>query len=145
MYEIGAALAGIKTFTELTTLILKAKVDSAVREKAIESQAAVISLQTSMMTLQSQYQSLLREKDELEKRLVEIEDWKVEAAKYSLKELVPGALVYAPNSDAGDTAPEHWLCTRCYQERKKSILQRTIMPRVYVCPACQTTVTTRGR
>ena len=145
MYEIGAALAGIKTFTELTTLILKAKVDSAVREKAIESQAAVISLQTSMMALQAQDQSLLREKNELEKRLVEVENWEDESAKYSLKEIAPHAFAYAPKPDANDAAPEHWLCTRCYQERKKSILQQTLIPRVYECPKCKTQVSARGR
>lgn len=139
--EIATALASVKTFADLTSLILQAKVTVAVREKAIESQAAIISVQTVLLDLQSQYQSLLREKDELEKRLAEVEDWKVEAAKYSLKEVASGAFVYAPKPDADLLAPDHWLCTRCYHERKKSILQRTVARVIYLCPTCQSTVT----
>ncbi len=58
--EIAAAAASIKTFRELTALILKAKVDSAVTQKAIESEAAIIALQTAIINLQFQHQSLLR-------------------------------------------------------------------------------------
>lgn len=43
--EITSALAGLKTVSDLIGLTLKLKVDSAVTEKAIESQAAIISLQ----------------------------------------------------------------------------------------------------
>lgn len=84
--EIAAAAASIKTFGELTTLILKAKVDTAVMEKAIESQSAIISLQATMLGLQAQQQALLTEKAELERRLALVEDWKIEAENYSLKD-----------------------------------------------------------
>jgi hypothetical protein len=58
--EMAVAAASIKTFRELTALILKAKVDSAVTQKAIESEAAIIDLQTAIINLQSQHQTLLR-------------------------------------------------------------------------------------
>lgn len=122
--EITSALAGIKTFTEFTKLILQAKVDAAVKQKAIESQSAIIDLQSTLMGLQSEYQSLLREKDEVERRLIEIEDWKSEALKYELKQVSTGAFVYVLKHDEDSATPTHWLCPRCYEERQKSILQR---------------------
>jgi hypothetical protein len=42
--EIVTALSSIKVASDLATLIHKAKVDTAVTEKAIELQSAVISL-----------------------------------------------------------------------------------------------------
>ncbi|HSP63722.1 MAG TPA: hypothetical protein VLQ90_12115 [Pyrinomonadaceae bacterium] len=93
--EIGSALTAMKTVSDFTGLVLQAKVTAAVREKAIESQAAIISVQTAMLTLQTQYQSLLSEKAELENRLVQAEDWDAQARNYFLEDLGAGIFVYA--------------------------------------------------
>lgn len=145
--EIAAAAASIKTFSDLTTLILKTKVDSAVTAKAIESQSAIISLQDAMLNLQSQHQSLLREKEVLEKRLIDAEDWNAEASKYSLKEIAPGVFVYVLNLNGDSPTPTHWLCSRCYQEKRKSILQKTGKSggaNIYLCLLCQNTLLIYG-
>jgi len=142
--EIAAGFAGIKTLGELTSLILKMKLDSAVTEKAIESQTAIIALQNTMLTLQSEYQALLQEKDRLEKRLVEAENWEAEASKYELIKVSEGAFVYALKPDQFTTAPSHWLCTQCYQQKQKSILQmagKSLGRWYYSCPSCETRVT----
>lgn len=146
--EIASALTSIKTFGDLTTLILKMKVDSAVTEKAIESQSAIISLQSTMLTLQSQYQALLDEKEELKKRLIEMEDWKTEAEKYELKEIAFHTFAYALKSDYANTAPAHWLCANCYGNGQKSILQSkpaTSKGLPYSCLRCNGEIITRGR
>ncbi len=145
--EIATAAASIKTFADLTSLILKTKVDSAVTEKAIESQSAIISLQTAMLALQSEHQSLLAEKAELERRLVNVQNWEAEASKYSLQEIAPGVFVYVHDSQEDGAAPSHWLCSRCYNERKKSILQKTGRmggANIYLCLTCQNTLQIYG-
>src|SRR5713226_9329470 len=93
--EIGSALASIKTFSDFTGLVLQAKVTSAIREKAIESQAAIISVQNAMLMLQTQYQALLNERTKLEDRLAKIESWDAEASKYVLHDPGSGVFVYA--------------------------------------------------
>lgn len=123
--EMASALASVKTVGDFTTFIIKAKVTDAVREKAIESQSVIVALQNTMMTLQAQYQSLLQEKDSLEKKLIEIQDWKAEAANYSLQEIEPGIFVYAYDPKIQPSAPKHWLCAKCYHDRQTSILERT--------------------
>lgn len=143
--ETATALASIKTFSDFTGLVLQAKVTAAVREKAIESQAAIISVQSAMLTLQSQYQTLLNEKAELEKRLVAIEDWSAEAGKYELQEVGTGAFVYVLKENVNDTAPSHWLCANCYQKKQKSILQQatpyvTRVGATFICHRCQSTL-----
>jgi hypothetical protein len=143
--EIAATLTGLNTFKSFTEFALQAHVDAALREKAIESQAAIISVQSAMLALQSQYQSLLDEKAELEKRLIEIEDWKAEASKYSLKEVGPGAFVYMLKADVDTTTPSHWLCARCYEDKQKSILQQ-VTPYIgrigatFGCHRCRSTI-----
>ena len=141
--EIATALSTVKTVSDLTSLVLKTKVDSAVTQKAIESQSAIISLQAAMLSLQSQYQELLRQNDELKKQLIDLEDWSMEAKNYRLTEIAPGVLVYARKTDDANTGPACWLCTHCYEKKQKSILQRGKMTHsgtIYSCPNCKTEI-----
>lgn len=132
--EITQAFSEIKIFSDLAMLVQKQKVDAAVRDKAIEAQAAIISLQSAMLSLQGQYAELMMEKDELERRLVEIENWTGEVQRYQLKEIAEGIFVRELKQDQAGAEPVHWLCTNCFAHRKKSILQRHAQD--YVCPRC---------
>src|SRR5829696_10277324 len=122
MHEIPAALGAIQILKNLAKSAIDVRQTSALREQAIESQAAIIELQTTLLNMQSQYQSLLQEKDTLKKQLADIEDWSTEAAKYELKDLGRGVLVYAQRPEYNALTPAHWVCTRCYQDRQKSVL-----------------------
>jgi hypothetical protein len=121
---------------------LNTKVDSAVRQKAIELQSDIISLQSGLLNLQIEHQESLRERDSLKQQLMKAKNWKNEARKYSLKEIASGVFVYAIKQDKQGTQPMHWLCTNCYENTKKSILQkgkRTPQGTVYYCsnPECK--------
>ncbi len=141
--EIATALSSIKIASDLATLVLKAKVDSAVTQKAIELQASLITLQSTVMTIQAQNQDLLSENNQLKQQLIAAKDWEAEANKYSLKEVLPGSFVYAINQDQLGTQPYHWLCTHCYENKQKSILQRMgkeLRGWIYNCPTCKTQI-----
>lgn len=126
--EIPAALAAINTLKDLAKAVSSAKVDAALREQAIESNFAISDALNALITVQTQHQALLHEKDELEKRLVEIEDWKAEAEKYTLTSIAEGLFAYALKPDYKSTAPPHWLCSNCYEAKKKSVLQFEYWP-----------------
>lgn len=138
--EIFSAFTAIKAASELVGLILKRKVDAAIQEKAIELQSAIVSAQSDLLNLQSAYQERLREIEDLRKQLIDMQDWKAEAQKYELRVVGPGIFVYAIRDDQVGTGPMHWLCTQCYNEGKKSILQRGRMGVngwSYLCPGCK--------
>jgi DNA-directed RNA polymerase subunit M/transcription elongation factor TFIIS len=117
----------------------------------MESQFAIIELQNAMMTMQSQYQALLQEKDQIKQQLIDMEDWNTEAAKYSLHDIESGILIYVLNPSEHATTPPHWLCPRCYNEKYKSILQRTgadSKGMIFYCQKCENTLrmhTTPGK
>jgi predicted RNA-binding Zn-ribbon protein involved in translation (DUF1610 family) len=141
--EIASAFATLKTMGEITSLILKTKIDSTVTEKVIDLQSSIISLQSTLMSIQAENQDLLRQKNALEQRLVEIESWNVEAQRYSLKEIACGVFVYALNPDEAKSSLAHWLCVHCYQNKQKSILQckgTRIDGTSYLCPRCKTVI-----
>ncbi|HLA10766.1 MAG TPA: hypothetical protein VJ023_09245 [Pyrinomonadaceae bacterium] len=62
MHEIPTAISTLKILKDLTKTIIDSKTTSALREQAIESQSAIIELQTSVMDMQSNYQALLQRK-----------------------------------------------------------------------------------
>jgi hypothetical protein len=143
MYEITAALSSVKTISDIATFLLKAKVGSDVAQKAIELQTTIISLQASMMSAQAQNQGLLEENNRLKQQLASLENWEAEATKYKLVQLVTDSFVYALNDDQSATQPYHWLCAHCFQNKQKSILQRSgkqLAKWLYTCPACKNTI-----
>jgi len=111
--DLSIAISSLKTAGELAALILNTKVDSVVRQKAIELQSDIISLQSGLLNLQLEYQESLRERDSLKQQLMKAKNWKNEARKYSLKEIASGVFVYAIKQDKQGTQPMHWLCTNC--------------------------------
>ena len=138
--EIVTAIATVKSMSDITSLLIKAKVDTATTEKAIELQSSIISLQTALLAIQAQNQDLLRSKNELEQRLVEIESWNAQAENYKLHEITSGVFVMASQPNKNDTTPPHWLCANCYQKKQKSILQFKSHPPNgvhYLCPNCK--------
>ncbi len=138
--EITTALASIKVAGELATLVLNTKVSQSVTQKAIELQTAIISLQTAIMSIQAQNQETLAENNSLKQKLIDIENWEAETKKYSLKEVAPGAFVYVINQDQAGAEPSPWLCTNCYNQKKRSILQRGIDSGegyFHNCPSCK--------
>ncbi len=142
--DIAGALSVIKTASDLATLVLNTKVNQAVKEKAIELQSVIISLQSTILTIQAQYQDLLTDKNRLEQDLVNAKNWEAEAAKHTLTQIALGAFVYVINEDQRGSQPAYWLCTNCYENKQKSILQKgthNMDGWQFSCPNCNMTIT----
>jgi hypothetical protein len=86
---------------------------------------AVIELQEMILSAQQQQSALIERVRELEKEVARFETWEAEKQRYELKE-VPGlnhVLAYTLKPEAQSSEPPHWICTNCYENRKRSILQ----------------------
>src|SRR5262245_59053129 len=95
--DFMTALSALNTIIGLGVTTEKVKVDSAVAQRAIDLQGAIISLQTAMMGIQAQNQELLDENNDLKQQLASAENWEAEAAKYKLLQPLSGSFVYALN------------------------------------------------
>ena len=80
-------------------------------------------VRNQLTSLQSEYSAMQRSKDDMEKKLVELVQWKEDKARYELAKLPSGALVYRLKAEYHDVEPEHDLCPHCYNKNVKSILQ----------------------
>ena len=79
---------------------------------------------------------------ELEELLNSLRDWQQTSVDYSLQAV--GALqrdfVYVYKPKTSRTKPNHWVCARCFEEKKKYVLGQTYNERAYECPNCKVQV-----
>lgn len=101
--------------------------------------AAIIELQAQILAAQEGAGAARRQIDELEHQLDRRNKWAETAAKYALQDFGSNTFAYAFVKEDGDPAPAHCVCPRCFEEEKRSILQRTGYANGqehYRCAAC---------
>lgn len=111
--------------------------DGKVAEKVIEVQGIITELMSKINDVNTKYAELLESKDEVQTKLEEYENWNAKAANYELKELVTGAFVQALKPSAQTGEPSHYACPKCFEKRKRSVLQGIDKEALfYRCPEC---------
>jgi hypothetical protein len=136
--DIATTLSVISSAREFASLLINRKIDSAVTEKAIELQSGIISLQSEIMAMQAENQSLLQANNLLKDSLKKIEDWSLESERHELVEITKGVFVYKLKKTLTESCSP-WLCTNCFENQKKSILQwqgKNYGGTFYQCPNC---------
>jgi len=143
--EISAALASSNIAVRLVADVFKTVQDAKVRQAVSDLQNTILDLQSKLFGIQSQYAELSESKRALEHRLNTYENWDAEAAKYSLKEIAKGILVYTLKPEHQGSQPLHYLCPHCFGDRKRSILQKPSPDNSNLfCHACKFDVNTES-
>lgn len=105
----------------LTDDIEKATEIQQAKQKALELTSTIISLQGAIMTMQAEYMQLLEENRILKQAQNELENYKL--TNYPTKNiLTEDVWVY---EYIGDKMPKHYCCPICFENGKRSILQKT--------------------
>jgi len=126
-YEIAKGISSLKSEVERNEAV----------SKILE---ILISVQKDAFLMQEKHSLLLREKDDMTKKLMEFEKWDETEYQYELKEIYPGILLYGYKEREHAKSPMHWLCPNCWHDKKKSILQRSFHDSDsgrYTCPKCK--------
>ena len=144
--EFSKAIGLVTAITGAAKRLADTREEVKVNEVAIQLQGIVLDLQSEMMMIQSDYQNILRSREDLEKKLIEMEGWDKERARYHLAKVgeIWSGFVYVLNVKNPAVEPAHWLCAHCYEDKKKSILQVSGMNNKYRCPRCKTEITITG-
>lgn len=135
--SIAAALSAIENAKKLAKDINDLSRTAERQEMLVDFNAQILDAQRALFQVRAEYEELAKIKGELERKLLEKEDWNRQAARYELKELASGVLVYAvkPGMEAGE--PFHYACPHCMQKQQRSILS---LPGPgwgkYVCHQC---------
>lgn len=138
--EITGLIASSKSAYEIAKGIgsLKAEVE---RNQAIaEILQILIAVQQQALAVQSKANELEVEKHALAKKLMESEEWAKTESQYELKQIAPSVFVYAYKKGENLPKPNHFLCPKCYQDKKAYILQNLgqgLAGPVFICNSCK--------
>jgi len=146
---LSAALGSAQAAGAIIKSMVGIKNNVDINSKAIELQSIIISLQADIGNAMASQMQLVQENQQLKGRLDEIEDFRSDAKRYKLFEAWSGSMVYALKQSMSDGEPPHYICTRCYQAKQKSILSGVPEGEkgwtYYKCPACKSSISTHYR
>ena len=139
---IGAAIAAVKDFVDLVGK-LGDGVSKEQPEVISQLYDSVLDIQQQLLMAQSSESDLLSRCRALEEEIARARDWQTETTRYILRR-VDGGVVRQLRSSHASEDPPHWLCANCFEEQRKSYLQKdpkTLGGRhIWKCPRCSTAV-----
>jgi hypothetical protein len=134
---VGEAIAGlsaVKTAFDMVKALQNIH-DVAARDRA------VIELQKEILTAQEAQSTLIKRVGELEKEVARFETWESTKERYELKKLPPSIFLYELKAGVSPPEPAHFICTKCYEHRKRAILHglgREHGIETFLCHECDT-------
>lgn len=137
--SMAAALASMKTATDITTALLGIKTDAAVQSKAVELTGALLQVQQQLLSAQMEQMKLIKRIDELEAELRQAQKQDDLTDRYRLHRFETGHHAYVLKPEFRGSEPEHFLCSRCFENGKRITLQGQKALR---CPDCDKRIQT---
>lgn len=114
--EVFGGISALKAAFDMTKTIADMS-DAAKRDRLS------INLQKEILAALAAQSELAEEVSELTTKLTSFETWETEKERYQLCGHSKGFVVYALKKTSANGEPPHWLCTDCYQNRKKAFLK----------------------
>ena len=143
MTLIQGTISGLKLAGDIAKGILELKSLSDVQGKVIELQSAILSAQSSALSANADQAAMVEEIRALKKEIADVKAWEGQKQRYNLTSQAAGSLVYALKESMKESEPPHWICTKFYEDGRKSILNPHQDAKgfcQYVCPVCKSQV-----
>ena len=140
---VGAAIAAVKNVVDLVGKLVD-RVPGETREVISKLYGSVLDVQQQLLTAQAREYDLLSRCRGLEEEVAHAKDWQAETSRYVLRSVDGGVVREQTPNHASGGMPSHWLCPNCFEERKKSYLQKdpksVASMHFWKCPRCSTAV-----
>jgi hypothetical protein len=133
-------ISGLKLAGDIAKSFLELKSISDVQGKVIELQSAILSAQSSALSANADQMAMVEEIRTLKEEIARIRAWEAEKQRYKLDSPWDGAVAYALKKSMGNSEPPHWICTSCYENGRKSILNQIRDKDSWytiTCPVCK--------
>jgi hypothetical protein len=147
--EISSLITSSKAAYDIAKGISALKSEVGKDEAISKILEVLISVQTEALSVNTIAQKLQQENYDLKSKILEYENWSETEQQYELKEVAPGTFIYSYKQSQDKTKPDHWLCPKCFQEKKTHILQLhyegSAGPSEYICSNCNTVIKIRTK
>lgn len=123
LMTLQCAISGLKAASDIAKGFMQLSTMAEVQTQVIELQSTILAAQSSALTAQSEQSTMIQEISDLKKEIAHLKAWEETKQRYQLISPWPGCFVFALKDSREKAEPPHWICTQCYQDRRKSILQ----------------------
>ena len=135
--ELTATFSLLKTASELVRGFNSMQNQIAVGDIKIELNNIILDLQANANALNEKYNSIVNSKNDLEKEIINLKDFKSQKEKYILKEIFVGILAYVPKDEIDRIGKHHWLCQNCLDNLQKFSIYQKHNDYYFTCPHCK--------
>jgi hypothetical protein len=148
LIAIGQGLNAAKALTDIVKTMIGLRDSAKLLETTVEFNQQLLSIQKALLDAQAEQTTLTQTIRDQEGEIAHLKAWEGEKQKYELKDLGTGAFAYTIKPEMQGGEPFHCICTNCYQNGRKSIIQNTakVNPpygRIWACPICKSEITIR--
>ena len=142
LIAIAAALSSLKAAKDIAEAMIGIRDTMAFQQKQIEFQSKLIDANNAAFAAQEERFAILERIRSLEKEIADLKEWETEKKNYELQAVATGAFARVLKKEMQSAEPIHWICTQCYDDGKRSVLQRSPHdPATYRCNRCQNLIT----
>ena len=123
--------------------LLSLKVDRDATAKIAGMNDAILNAQSYAIAAQVHEMDQAIRIRALEEEVERLQSWDAKKDDYELKSLGRTSFVYVVNKSSEICEPPFWMCPTCFENAKKSIMQKQIIDRGWDrwgCPVCKTQV-----
>jgi len=122
----SAALAAYNHASNIIKSLFELKTSTAIVEQLNVLNKELFAVHSSNLELQQQLSAAHTEIANLKKEITGFEAWDNQKSRYKLYSPWSGAMVYAVTEANSGGEPPHWLCAKCFDERKRAFLNYRI-------------------
>ena len=142
MTMIQGAIASLKTASDIVIGMSKLNTLAQVQAKSIELGQIIVAAQSATFSAHAAQSAMVEEVRTLKEEVVRVKAWESQKQRYKLSSPSTGSLVYALKESISNGEPPHWICTKCYEDGRKSILNPKEEGHscLYVCPVCKSQI-----
>ena len=120
---LSNTVSSLKSAGQLAKAILDLGVTMDTQVKIFDLQRVIMEAQSNALDAQTEQAALIQEVRDLKQQIMDMENWNDEKQRYQLTSPWVGGFVYALKEACKGTEPPHWICAKCYEDGKKSVLQ----------------------
>ena len=126
MVDLNSIALSLESLSALSTIsreLLGLVKSKDISGKIGEMNAIILETQQFALSAQSDQLSLSKRISDLEDELTRLRDFRTEKENYQLQALGKTAFAYVHKNPVDSGNPQHWLCSTCYDQDRKSLLQ----------------------
>lgn len=140
MTLIQGAIAGLKTASDIAIGLGKLNTLAQVQEKSVELGQIIVAAQSATLSAYADQAAMIEEVRALKEEIMRVKAWETQKQRYMLESCGPGSVAYALKESVANGEPPHLICTKCYEDGHKSILNPLSLADrhvVFSCPICK--------